>query len=303
MKNKLFNLATLVIITLFYQDLNSQTVEVHQGDVFKTKRLSFVNQILYKDNKDMMAIRSKVAILSKNTDYVEVFNTKMNLVSNNEISLPDRDLVIQNYIYVNNQAYIFMSKYDKNKGYNTLYGSKLNSNGRINENFVEIVNVEVEKKREINYFNVTQSIDSTKFLVTIVPNQKDDDDAKLSFLVLDHNMSEHDNILVNFPFTSEQFAMNDYHLDKDGNIHILGNVAIEETRRKLLFGSSVEREARIFSYYRKDEELIEYRLEFEDLNKDETYLNQIRLGLDKLGRLQCTGFLFRKKRKLHERCI
>ena len=295
MKTNTLSITLLLVISFSFQKLSAQTVEVHQGDVFKSKRLSYVNQILFKDNKEMLAIRTNRTLLGKRSDYVESFNNNMNFRSNHEISLPDKDLEIENYIYVDNQAYIFMSKYDKDKGINTLYGSKLNEKGRIDQNFIEIVNVEVDKKREMNFFDVTQSIDSTKFLITIVPKQRKEDKAKLSFLVLDHEMKEHDNIMVDFPFKREQFGMNDYHLDKDGNIHILGNVTIEETRKNKLFGSTVEREARIFSFYKDDDELVEYNLAFDNGNKDDTYLNQIRLGLDKLGRLQCTGFYSEKK--------
>ena len=295
MKTNILNFILFISVTIFSQNLTAQTIEVHQGDVYKSKRNSYVRQILYKDNVDMLAIRTKRALLRKSSDYIERFNNNMNFQSQNEITLPDDDLELLDYIHVDGQTHIFMTKYDKNKGLNTLYGSSLNKKGRIDANFVEIVNVEVEKKREMNSFSVSQSIDSTKFLITIVPKQDKDDNAKLSFLVLDHEMKEHDNIMIEFPFTKKQFAMNDYHLDKDGNIHVLGNVTIEETRKNKLFGSTVEREARIFSLYKGDDELVEYNLAFDKRSKDDTYINQVRLGIDKLGRLQCTGFYSEKK--------
>lgn len=295
MKKSIITLLSFVAFFAFNQNLKSQTVEVHQGDVFKTKRMSYVHKILYKDNNDMMAIRTEAKFLGRSEDYLEIVNNNMILQSNHEISFPDKDLSVERYLHVNGQNYVFMSKYDKNTNLNTLYCSMLNRKGVLDENFIEIVNVKVKDKRELNSYYISESIDSTKFLVTIVPQLEKEDDAQLNFIILDHDLREVDNIMVNLPFTNEQFGLNDYHLDKNGNIHILGNVAIEETRKKRLFGSSVEREARIFTYYKDESELIEYTVNFDDKSDDDTYLNQIRLGIDKLGRIQCTGFYSDKK--------
>ena len=285
---------TIIFLALFIQ-ANAQNVEIQQGKEYKAKNRSFINTIMYKDLNSMMAIRSFPQLIG-NTNYsVEMFNNNLNLISNKDIELPDRDLNIERFIYSNNQAYIFTSRYDKDKGINSLYGSTLDKNGKINDNYYELANVEADKKREINFFDITLSADSTKFLVTIVPHQKKDDQAQLAFLVFDLEFKELDNFMVELPFEAKRFEMNEYLLDKDRNVHILGNVQIKEEGKNRIFQANIEREARVFSFYKDSDELVEYKLAFDNSKEDETYLNEIRLGIDKLGRLQLTGFYSEKK--------
>ena len=74
---------------------------------------------------------------------------------------------------------------------------------------------------------------------------------------------------------------------------MLTSVVIPESRKKSLFNTSAEREARIFTLYKGENELEEYEIDFN--NDDAGFISQIKLGTDDLGRFKCAGFYSDKK--------
>ncbi|WP_107039687.1 hypothetical protein [Brumimicrobium mesophilum] len=292
MKNTFFNLALLIFCFTFGNLNFAQDIEVNIGKETKTEKRETIASAHHAGD-DVIVLKSTMRLLRSNNYFLEIFDEKMDFVKRNEITLPDDDLNIYQMMYVNEKIYMFMLKNDKREEKNTLYGTTINRDGKFDSDIFELKEVDILKS-SFNLFTISLSEDSTHFLVQSSPWSRDEDqDASSDFLIVDLDFQEVDNVSINFPYNERDFSIRSIQLDAKGNIHMLTSIAIEETRRKTLFNTSVEKEARVFTLYKGESEVEEYEINL--LNEEAGFISQIKMKTDKLGRLQCAGFYSDKK--------
>lgn len=282
----LFWLLTTILAT-------AQNIEIHQGPQNKFASKWFINEILTKDANGIMTVQQKRALLRKTSYKIQNYDQKMAPLADVEFDLPDKDLEVQEFLYKNETAFMFLSKYDKDKNLNYLYSTTLNRNGTLNQNFFEIAAVDADSKRKRNSFDINHSHDSTKFLVTIIPPYNKKENQQVQFLVLDHDFKEYDNVKIKFPYEDRDINLKEAHLDKDGNIHLMASVSLagEEGKRRSFLS---DWDLRIFSYYKDTEEFKEYKVNIGRAEED-TYLTQVKMFRDAKGQIHCSGFYSNNK--------
>lgn len=293
MKNNFFKLSLLIVCFAFSNSFFAQEIEVHIGKETKAHKKEAITSVHHVDD-GIVVLKRTVRLIGSTNYYLEIFDNKMNFVSRNEVNFPDKDLEFSQMTYLNGKIYLFMEKFDKRNKLNTVYGTTISRSGKFDSEIFELLQFELEKRNKINSFYVSISADSTNFLIRSTPPMTDKEQmAQRDFLIIDQDFKEVDNIKINFPFKERDFGINRTHLDAKGNIHMLTSVAIEETRRKSLFNTSVETEARVFTLYKGQSDVEEYEINF--LNDDAGFISQIQMKTDELGRLQCAGFYSDKK--------
>lgn len=292
MKNTLL-FTLLLTFGIMHQSSFAQEVEVHMGKEYKKGKKEFIHSV-HRENGKTIAIKTDLKIFGSNDLYLETFDEDLNRTNRNELEFPDKDLVLSSVRYVNGEIFLFMEKFDKRNKENTVYGTKISEKGKFENEIFEIIKFKLEKRRKINDFFISLSEDSTKFLIQSTPPLLDKDQkAQRHFMILDLDFQEVDNIELELNYDERDFRINSTLLDHKGNIHMLTSVVIPETRKKSLFNTSLEREARIFTLYKGENELEEYEIDFD--NDDAGFISQIKLGTDDLGRFKCAGFYSDKK--------
>jgi hypothetical protein len=273
--------------------LLSQNIEIHQGPKNRFASNWFISEILTSDANGIMTIQQKRGLFRKPTYKLQNYDQRMAPLPEVEFELPDKDLEIQEFLYKNETVFIFFSKYDKDKNLNFLYGTTLNRNGQLNQNFFELAAVEADSKRKRNSFDINHSHDSTRFLVTVIPPYSKKENQQVHFLVLDHQFKEYDNIQIKFPYEDRDINLKDAQLDKDGNIHLLASVALagEDGKRR---GILADWDLRIFTYYKDDESFKEHKVTI-GRKEEDTYLTQVQMFRDVKGRIHCSGFYSNNK--------
>lgn len=281
------NLKTITTILigflLFPTNSNSQDFKVTLGEIHKNPAKSWISSLLGEKDGGIYAIRIKGGLLtysSKSDRYLEYYDSKLKIKKSKLISLPDKSLEYFKFAYFNDKLFCFLIRYDKKEKTNTLYGTDIDENGKVNNKMVEISKVEVDGKRSRNDFDIRVSPDSTKFLIINIPDYERKATQKVELKILDTEYKEFETIAIEFPYKDKDFGFHSFAIDTIGNIHMLAEVK-KETKEK---GTS-RYEYKIYTYFKKSESLHEYKVE---LNKN--YISRISMKIDKMNNLVCAGF-------------
>jgi hypothetical protein len=293
MKRIFLKITLLFMLFSFSSNFYAQEdIEVLIGEEIRSYRKETIASV-HRGDDGIIVLKGKYSLLGRPDYYLEIFDNNMNFVSRNEIDLPDRDIEFSEMTYLNGKIYFFMEKYDKKSKINYIYGTILSKDGKFEKDIFEITQFEVEKRRKTNDFFTDISADSSKFVIMVSPPEiGKEQKAKRQFIVLDLDFNEVDNIELDFPFLERDFRVARSHMDPMGNIHMLCEIAIEESKRSSFFRNE-EREARVFTLYKGATAVEEYKINF--LNEDAGFISQIKMKTDKLGRLQCAGFYSDRK--------
>src|SRR5690554_933744 len=286
--NYLKFLTILALIVTTNMTVTAQNIEVHIGNEAKASKRESVKSI-FPTKDGAIAIKSQPKLLGINSLSIEVLDKSMNIINRNDFESPERDLNMTKMTFVNEKLYVFMDRYDSKSNLNSIYGTTISIDGKFNNDIIEIAQVHADSRRKSNSFDVSLSADSSQFLITIAPSIKDKGQmGERHFITINQAFEEEDNIKIKFPFKERDFDINSKYLDQFGNIHMLCGVNIEESKRNSIFKTESEKEARIFTVYKGENEIKEYQINF--LNDDAGFISQLKMKTDKLGKLQCTGF-------------
>ena len=78
-------------------------------------------------------------------------------------------------------------------------------------------------------YNFTLSNDSTKLLVTYMPSFEKYNGEKFTFTTFDSNLNLEATSSLELPFKNKKFSLENYQLDKSGNIYVVARVNKEKT--------------------------------------------------------------------------
>lgn len=288
MKNNFLKLTLLFVGFVFSNSHFAQEIDITIGDEAKLNKRESIIKVHHAED-GLIVLKRTFKLIGGGDNFLEIFDDKMNFVKRNEIVFDDRDLELYQMEYLDGKIYVFLKKYDKMKENNTIYGATMNRDGKIDSDLIELIQYDIEKRKRINTFYISLSADSSNFLLRSTPPTIDKEQmASYEFLIFDLDFDVVDDIKLDLPYKDSDFAINSTHLDEKGNIHMLTSIAIEETRRNTIFRTSVETEARVFTLYKGESEVEEYKIDF--LNDDVGFISQIKIKTDDLGRLQCAGF-------------
>jgi len=276
---------TLLLIGFLLNPFSStsQNFKVTLGEVQVNAPKTKVRELLGEKDGGILAIRAKGGIFTYNSKaerYLEFYDQKLKLKKSKQIKLPDKDLEYFNISYFNDRIFCFLIRYDKKEKTNTLYGTYIDENGNIDNEMVEISKVKVDAKRTRNDFDVRISPDSTKFLIINIPEHVKKANQTVELKILDTDYKESETIAIEFPYKDKDFGFKSFAIDSVGNTHMLARVR-KETREK----GTARHEYKIYTYFRKTEELYEYKV---DLNKN--YISRISMKIDAKNNLVCAGF-------------
>lgn len=269
----------------------AQEVEIHNGAQFTTDRLEYVESIL-DANGNNVSFLTRTGMLG-NKFRVLNLDGELNEESKFSIEIPEVNGKKLKYFWsvkLGSSVY-FLSRYFDNKANDYyLYASELDpKTGKFIRHLEALKVNNKDFKGFVNPFSAVRSVDSTKVLfITEYPTAQNEN-ARYGLKVVHNDMTEIWSKDIEFPIKDKDFTLQDYDVDKDGNIHFVAAVRMTMSERDEK-DSKGKYYINIYSYFHETGELKQYEIGF-----TEEIIRTIDLEVNEKNELVGTGFYSERK--------
>ncbi len=218
--------------------------------------------------------------------WVEFYDREMNLKKSVEQDLKykgkKRDF--EDVIFIGGQLYLLTSFNNSAKKKNYLFKQKISMRSLIPNKRLEMICETGARNKEVEgSFGSHISKDSTKLLIFNDLPFKKNDPKQFGFRVFDQQFEliwEKDVVL---PYTDNRFTVEEYQVDEQGNVHLLG-VLYEDNAKWRRRGNPTYQYV-IISYLDNGERVEEFRV-----GLDRKFVTDLTFRPTKSGKLICAGF-------------
>ena len=227
--------------------------------------------------------------LSNEQAYIEYYDSSMKLRKSQKLELKYKGKLrdFEDVMMIGGQLYLFTSFNNQAKKKNYLFYQKISKRLQASRDLVMVSEVDAQNKAKEGSFHLILSSDSSKVLLySQLPYQKKDPE-RFALKVFDNEMNKlwsHDIIL---PYTDQQFAIEDYRIDKEGNVYIMGKLYLDgarDSRRRRPNYQYV-----ILAYTQQGEDVQEYHVGLK-----EKFITDLAFRIGNDGNLVCAGFFSEK---------
>ena len=281
---------TLIFITGFASvaQTKSDKVDIVWGDEQVAKRTT-LDDIVGYDQLGFYALKSKGKGISgyRKNYFIEHYDTEMRLLKSVPILLEinGRKNTLEYIVQFGDELLLFTSYNDHKISKKYLYVQKINkSTLRPERDALEIAEVNYSgKKRYYNgYCDYKLSSDSSKLMVYYEIPYDREAKERIGVQVFDKGFNLSWSKEIELPYEARLFSVEDYGVDSEGNVHVLGIIYDEKpvSKRK----GKPNYKYQIISYYNKGVENIEYPVEIQG-----KFLTDMQMAFDK-NNIICGGF-------------
>jgi len=291
-KNNLL-LVVLLLSTAFLQAQNKS--KITWGKESTEPAGTAISKIVSWNKDGFFALRLKQATGNNAADgpskvILERYNSSMNLVKSRQLSLKikKKKRQFEDLMVIGGQLYFFTSFNNQAKKKNYLFAQRIDSKElRPNSDLRFIADIDTKNKYQEGAFNFHISRDSSKVLIYNQLPYKKNNPERFALRVFDNEMQELWSKDIKLPYDDNQFAVEDYQVDNDGNVYLLGVLYLD--------ASLVRRRGKpnykyvILAYNKSGEELTKYKIDLE-----QKFLTDLTFRVADNGELICSGFYSEK---------
>jgi hypothetical protein len=218
--------------------------------------------------------------------WVEYFSKDMQLKRSEEMELKykGKQLDFENVLMLGGQLYLLTSFNNTAKKRNYLFKQALSKKTLQPEKDLEMIcETEARNKEVEGSFGFALSKDSAKLLVyNDLPYERKQPE-RFGFRVFDQNFELVWEKNIVLPYPDHQFTVEEYRVDDEGNVHLLG--VLYEDEAKLRRRGKPTYKYVILSYFGSENEAQEFRIDLED-----RFITDLTFRVAKDGNLVCCGF-------------
>ncbi len=285
----ILGLLTFSILISFGQS-KSKKVDILWGLEQKKSKRSTLSDIVGYDKTGIYAIKTQnTGLIGYNTKItLEHYNNKMNQTKSVEINLEEQNkkTYFEFIIQLNNELYLFSSFKNQKLKRNFLFVQSINKKTlQFNKDLKKIAEINYSGKSKFNAgnFDFVLSRDSSKVLIYYnLPYDKYGSE-KFGFNVFDNNLNELWEKKITLPYKEELFDVEDYLIDNNGNVHLLG--MIFKDKRKDKRRGEPNYKYQILSYLNDGESIKEYPIKIEG-----KFLTDMQIAVNDEQDMICGGF-------------
>jgi len=283
-----------IVLTMFCSHLFAQTtskkVQIEWGQEEKTNKHTDFKKIISYNQSSFITLSGSPSmgkLRGTNTSVLGHYNNnlqKLKTVVNESIN--ERNTVFEDIIEIGGELYLFYTILDNKAKQNSLYIKQIDKTTlryRTKGEKLAEINYEGSRRYNSGSFGIDYSRDSSKILIFYNTPFKKGEQEKFGFHVFDNNMNQLYHKFVTLPYIEELFDVEDFVIDNEGNIHVLGLLFNEKRTQKRKGLPNYE--YRILSYYNVGEEVIEYPVKIKGV-----YLKDMRIVINSNRDIVCAGF-------------
>ena len=278
----------LLLVTIFTTlSLNAQLkisekADITWGEELKFKKGEVFIDYLGKDSKNHFLIKS----LKKGYQYeINILGNDMILKSQVIIDMKHHGnykMAYEGSYLINNSIYVFSSFPDKKKKINKLYCRTYDKNDLTVGELVEVEQLPYEKHRFKGAFGVEVSEDESTLLMYLGKPYEKNAPERFGFSILDTDLKEIWKKDIELPYTEQFFTIEDYQVNNDGDVYILGQ-EFKENKKDRIKGKP-NYKYHILAYLDNGKKIKDYEINLED-----KFITDITYKIAKNGDLICSG--------------
>ncbi|MFT5383930.1 MAG: hypothetical protein ACI81W_001330 [Saprospiraceae bacterium] len=283
-----FFIAFLLMNFNSFAQMNEAPAKITWGSELEEPNNSFISKVIPAGD-NFYAIRRKTKsglVTGSKKVYIEKYNSEMKLEKSQDIALKykNKELDFEDVIILNNNLFLLSSFHNKGKGKNYLFSQMINMrNLSASKNLSKIGEIETRGINREGSFGVHISRDSSKVLIYNDLPYKKGKPERFSLKVFNDSFEELWNRDIILPYDDEHFSVEEYQVDKDGNVYLLGVIYQDPTRTRRQGKPTYQ--YTILTYTSNGEEVQEYKIDFKD-----NFITDLTFRVGDDGDLVCSGF-------------
>jgi len=258
------------------------------GEELKEPANTFISKMVSAGPWGFNVLRLRLrqeSLVTGDQIFLERYDDKMRLKKSQKINLKykSKNRKFEDLVKIGGQLYLFTSFNNQAQKKNYLFYQKISPRLTPSKNLVKIGEIDTRSKYKEGSFDLALSRDSSKVLIyNQLPYQKNEPE-RFSLRVFDKDLQELWTKDITLPYNDDVFEIEEYRIDKDGNVYLLGVVYQErnQVRRRGLptYGYTV------LAYLNGGTETQEYRIELGD-----KFITELTFRVANDGNLVCSGF-------------
>lgn len=282
----------LLVAQLIQAQVNQPDFNINWGEELKQPNNAQLTEIIANTSEGLYALRTKMGNSPDQVKvYIELYNQEMKLDKVRELDLKynKKTRKFEQIVRLNNEFYLLTSFHNKAQKINYIFKQRINKDRlTISDRDIEMIGSFATKNliREGN-FDIIQSKDSSKLLLFHqLPYQKGTPERfKLSVFNEQFEALWTNDIVL--PYNDEVFSVEDYRVDRNGNVYLLGKVYQDKAR--VSRGGRPNYQYVILAYTEEGDKSDEYRI---SLKQD--FITDLTFRVANNGDLICSGFYSEK---------
>ncbi|MEO1515247.1 MAG: hypothetical protein AAFV95_09545 [Bacteroidota bacterium] len=264
--------------------------DVYWGKELREPGSSTIRKIIDVNKKGFYVLREKdqTGLTASNTQkiFLESYDNNMKLKKSNEIALKykNKNLDLEDVLMVGGKIYLLSSYHNQAKKKNYLFTQEISRrNLQLRKTMTKIGEIDTRNKVQEGYFDNHISRDSSKILIYNELPYKKKEPERFALRVFDNQFNEIWSRNITLPYNDEIFNVEEYRVDNQGNVYLLGVVYSDRsrTRRK----GKPTYQYTILAYTQDGAEAEEYRIKLED-----KFITDLTFRVANDGNLVCSGF-------------
>lgn len=286
--SSLLLLVMLTTVAIAQKQLNKPNIV--WGEEYKRPNSSEVEKIIGADNSGFYVWRHKSGLLVTPEIIIEHYDKNQNLDKSNSLNIPlsstNNDFNVIDIFPFAGQIVTLTSLYDRGGDKNTLFAQTIDkSTLQLNDKRVEVGEISAKKRSNKGGFDYAISRDSSKLLIySNLPFERRGTE-KLSLNVYDTKLDLQWKKTVELPFPDKNFGIENYEVDKNGNVYLLGKL-YEDVGLGSIFKQGTPNYSYVVVAYRNDgDEVQNY-----NVSLGEDFITDLTIRIGNNGDLICAGF-------------
>jgi len=289
MKLKITYTIYLLFSILFISgQVRTDKVSIKWGPELKESKKSTLSDLVGYDNSGIYGLKFTRKGLARLEYSLEHFDQSLSKTKSLQLELKYKNSArfYEGIVQLNNELFLFSSYRDQKTKKNSLFVQNVIKNTlQLDPKLKTVSTIDYtgERRRNAGNFNYRISNDSTKLLVFYNLPYNKGMNERFGFHVFDKNMNLIWEKEVTLPYKEELFGIENYIIDNNGNIHLLG--IIYKDRKKSKRVGSPNYKYQILSYTKNGKGFKEYPVDIE-----EKFITDMRIAINKDQDIICAGF-------------
>ena len=261
---------------------------------YKEPSHSNLNRIIATDANGFYALREqKQGVFGSGSVHalIEYYDRSMKLVKTRDLDLnfKGKDRELKDVVMLGRQLYLLTEFYNEKQEKTYLFAQSIkNESLSLSQDLIKIAEVEASNRERQDVFGTHISRDSSKILIySHLPNTTNQLE-KFNLQVYDASFNEVWHRDVKLPYDDKKFSVNEYQLDNDGNVFLLGTIYLNGKVGSTRKSGGYQYD--LLTYPKDGSEAQEYKIDLEG-----KFITDLTFRPADNGDIVCSGFYSESK--------
>ena len=266
----------------------SKEADVFWGKEYRRPSFSAVEKIIGSDANGTYVWRNRAGTIANSEIVIERYDNQLNLDKTSSLDLPlntfNNDFQVVDIIPFGGDIVMLSALYDGRANENVLYVQKIDKSSlKLKGKRQKAAVIGAKRRMNKGGFDYAISRDSSRILMYANLPFERRGGERLSLTVYDDNLKQQWTKAVELPFRDRNFEVENYEVDRKGNVYILGRLI--DRNNISLFSNRPYYSYVIVAYRNNGQDVKEY-----DVSLGQDFITDLTIRIGNDGDLICAGF-------------